>query len=233
MVFTYTSLGACAPNAKVESIGGATVVRSSIRHPIGNFAIDFRGTGLPDEIVNEALDRPHFRLFFLPGDEPLDVEGKADTAGLRLRYDLVGMALKEPQAGSATIEEAETPDALKRVTTFITDTFFWRSPLKSRNALAQIMAAAHPNHRFFFEEDKKGILSAGTLTLDDEVIGLYNLCVRGDARSRGVGSSFTAELGRLARKSSEHVTLLCDVDMIPWYSRQGYVQVGSLKAFGA
>ena len=233
MIHTYLSLGRCAPGALVETVEGATVCRSSIRHPIGNFAIDFRGTGVADEIVNEALERPHFRLYFLPGDDPPDIEELSIAAGLRLRYELAGMELTQDPPGSAAVIEAESVEAVQEVATFITNTFFWKSPRKSRGMLARIMAASHPQHRYFFEKDEKGIVAAGTLTLDAEVIGLYNLCVRGDARSRGVGSSFAAELGRRARALSSHVALLCDWGLIPWYSRQGYVQVGSLQAFGA
>ena len=233
VIHTYVSLATQSPGAKIESIEGVTMCRSAIKHPIGNFAIDFAGTTLPPEVVNEALARNHFRLYFLPGDSPQDLERLAETAGLRLRYELAGMALATPCEGEADVREAVTAEEALSVATFITETFFWRSPPKSRATLAGIMAASHPDHRYFYEEDKKGILAAGTLTLDAEVIGLYNLCVRGDARSRGVGSSFAAELGRRAKASAEHVTLLCDWDLIPWYSRQGYVQVGSLRAFGA
>jgi N-acetylglutamate synthase-like GNAT family acetyltransferase len=207
--------------------------RSAIRHPIGNFAIGFEGAALPEQIVDEALQKPHFRAFFLPGDRPDDIEQQAEAAGLRERYVLTGMVLDQPRPDRERIIEAETPESVERVTEFITNTFFWRSHRRSRQLLSEIMAAAHPEHRYFYLDDKFGIVAAGTLTLDAEVIGLYNLCVRGDARSQGIGSSFTTELSHRAKELGDHVALLCDDSLVPWYSRQGYRQIGSLRALSA
>jgi len=233
VIGTYVSLARQSPAVEIESSEGALVCCSAIRHPIGNFAIGFSGTALPDRVVNEAVARSYFRIYSLPGDEPADLEDRLFGAGLRFRYELAGMALKELPVTRATVCEAETPEAARKVADFITNTFFWRSPKKSREALAGIMARTHPDHRYFYEEDEFGIVVAGTLTLDAEVIGLYNLCVRDDARSRGVGSSFASELSRRAMALASHVVLLCDQELVPWYSRQGYVQVGSLRAFSA
>jgi GNAT superfamily N-acetyltransferase len=232
VVETYIALARCAPDSRVEQTEAACVCRSSIRHPIGNFAIGFCGTELPDEIVKVAMDHPFFRLFFLPGDAPDGLEALASNRGLRLRFELNGMALGEAQPMEADVHEADAA-GVGEIADFIADTFFWRSAAKNRGALARIMAAAHPKHRFFYETDGKGILAAGTLTLDEDCVGLYNLCVRDDARSRGVGAAFVAELSRRAKRLADHVALLCDESMVPWYSRQGYRQVGSVRAFSA
>lgn len=233
VIGTYLGLARKAPNATVERIEDVWICHSTLRHPIGNFAIGFDGTTLPEQIVKEAMQKQHFRAFLLPGDRPKDIEQRALAAGLRERYILTGMILDHPAPDREEIIEAGDGESVGRVTGFITDTFFWRSHRKSRQMLAQIMAAAHPHHRYFYQEDEFGMVAAGTLTLDAEVIGLYNLCVRGDARSRGIGSSFTAELSHRAKALGEHVALLCDDGLVPWYSRQGYRQIGSLRALSA
>ena len=101
VIHTYVGLATQSPGARIESIEGVTMCRSAIKHPIGNFAIDFAGTTLPPVVVNEALARNHFRLYFLPGDNPQDLERLAETAGLRLRYELAGMPLSSPSHGVA------------------------------------------------------------------------------------------------------------------------------------
>lgn len=233
VIATYLALARNAPSAKVERVDGIWLCTSAIRHPIGNFAIGFDGPAMPERVVEEAMQKPHFRAFFLPGDRPDDLEQQAVGAGLRERYALTGMILDQPFPHREAIIEAETEETVERVTGFITDTFFWRSHRRSRQLLSQVMAAAHPQHRYFYLEDEVGIIAAGTLTLDAEVIGLYNLCVRGDARSQGVGSSFTSELSHRAKDLGDHVALLCDDSLVPWYSRQGYRQIGSLRALSA
>ena len=233
VIGTYLGLARKAPNAQVERLEDAWLCRSAIRHPIANFAIGFDGTTIPQQIVNEALLKQHFRAFLLPGDSPEDIGLRALAAGMRERYVLTGMILDRPISSRETVLEAFDEESVARVTGFVTDTFFWRSHRKSRQALAEIMAAAHPQHRYFYEEDEFGMVAAGTLTLDAEVIGLYNLCVRGDARSKGIGSSFCAELSHRAIALGEHVALLCDDGLVPWYSRQGFRQIGSLRALSA
>ncbi|MEO7453776.1 MAG: GNAT family N-acetyltransferase [Fimbriimonadales bacterium] len=232
VVETYLALARCAPGAKVELIDDAWVCRSAIRHPIGNFAIGFGGTSLPESIVNQAMERAHFRMFLITGDTPTGLDALAVNAGLRLRYELIGMTLSKPLALEVSVQEADATN-VGEVAGFIADTFFWRSTAKNRAVLAGIMAAAHPKHRFYYAKDDSGIVVAGTLTLDEECIGLYNLCVRDDARSRGVGAAFTAELSRRAMGLADHVALLCDESMVPWYSRQGYASAGSVRAFSA
>lgn len=233
MIDTYVSLARLSPASHVEQVGEAWLCRSSIRHPIGNLAIGLNGTGIPERVVNVVMSQPYFRLYSLPGDDPAEFAEAAFKAGLRERYELTGMVLHA--AGTAEIELNEAVDLAEaqRVAGFIADTFFWRTPKRSREALARIMASAHPKHRFFWLEDETGTTAAGTLTLDAEVTGLYNLCVRRDVRSRGLGSSVAAELSRKAASRSGHVALLCDTELVPWYSRHGYRIVGSLRAFSA
>jgi hypothetical protein len=205
-----------------------------MRHSIGNFALNFRGDDLPEKAVLKAFANPHFRLFFMDGDSPIDLSDRAEAEGLRMRYELTGMGLSRLR-GNERLEllRAKDADDARNVAAFMADTFFWQSPRASRHRLAQIMCSCFPRHEFYSLLDDHGIAAAGTLTLDGEVIGLYNLCVRHDLRSQGLGTRLTTELSRLAQPRADHVVLLCGEDLIPWYARIGYEKVGSLLAYSA
>ena len=230
---TYTELASGAPGADLRLNSDVWMVRSAIRHPIGNFAINFQTDHLPSDVITEAQLRPYFRAFFIDGDRPPNIADLAVNHGLRERYVLAGMVLDAKPEPGLEIEKAHTEALALETALFITETFFWRSPPKNRQILAEIMASQFPRHEFYALRDKRGIVSAGTLTVDAEVIGLYNLCVRVDARSQGIGAAMAAELGALASARSNQVVLTCDQELVPWYSRQGYKKVGSLTAFSA
>jgi len=208
--------------------------RSRIDHPIGNFAIRFQGETLPPKPVDEALRSPSFRLYTLSGDCPEDLNKRLLGIGMKLRYQLSGMSVGTTRhRGENDLVSASTAADALDVARFITATFFWRSTRTVREQLASIMAASYPNHEFYAVRDKRGIIAAGTLTLDAEVIGLYNLCVRPDVRSQGVGTSVFTELGRIASARASHVVLTCDPDLVPWYAHRGCTVAGSLEAFSA
>ena len=230
---TYTELATGAPGASVELGADVWIARSSIRHPIGNFAIRFAADHLPEKVLTEVRTRPHFRAFVMDGDTPMSLGDLALNHGLRERYQLAGMVLQKPTSPHTDVERAQSPEDALEIATFITETFFWRSPPHNRRLLAEIMASQHPRHEFYALRDDFGIVSAGTLTPANEVIGLYNLCVRVDARSRGIGAAMAAALGAIAAARSNYVVLTCDEELIPWYSQQGYQSVGSVRAFSA
>jgi GNAT superfamily N-acetyltransferase len=227
-------IGSMAAGAKVRYDKDHWSCRSTVGHPIGNFAIHFQGGLLPMKPVKEALRNATFRLYTLTGDTPRDLEGRLLSIGLRHRYELVGMAVESmPAAERCQISAAgSAPEALEAAR-FIAATFFWRSNRIVREELAAIMAASYPNHEFFWLRDRFGIAAAGTLTLDAEVIGLYNLCVRPDLRSQGIGTSVFAELIHLAAERAPHVALMCDPELVPWYAQRGCTPVGKLQAFSA
>jgi hypothetical protein len=208
------------------------ICRSQVEHPIGNFAIRFDCDTLPKEPVEEAIRTSIFRLYTLTGDRPADLHDRLLGIGLRRRYELIGMTLESSRCGSeCCLSAATTPSEALDIARFIAATFFWRSSRTVREELAATMAASHPSHEFYALRDQFGIVAAGTLTLDVEVIGLYNLCVRPDVRSQGVGTSVFTELGGLAAARAKHVVLMCDPDLLPWYSQRGCTVVGNLQAF--
>ncbi len=231
---TYVEIGSKAAGAKVQCRPNYWLCRSRVDHPIGNFAIRFEGNTLPLKPIEEALRTQAFRLYTLTGDTPPDLGDRLRSVGLKRRYELVGMTLDRADiAAESELTMASTPSDALEVARFIAATFFWRSTRTARDELAATMAASHPNHQFFSLRDQFGIMAAGTLTLDVEVIGLYNLCVRPDVRSRGVGTSVFTELGQLAASRANHVVLMCDPGLVPWYSQRGCTVAGKLQAFSA
>jgi len=231
---TYIEIGSKAPRARVHSGQDYWICLSGVDHPIGNFAIRFNCEGLPKKAVEEAFRRPSFRLYTLTGDKPNNLQDRLVDIGLKRRYELTGMIVEpDSQSAEGMLSVATTPAEALEVAKFIAATFFWRSTRTVREQLATTMAASHPNHEFFSLRDQFGIMAAGTLTVDVEVIGLYNLCVRPDMRSKGVGTSIFRELGRLASARARHLVLMCDPDLVPWYSQRGCTDVGNLQAFSA
>lgn len=231
---TYLEIGSKAEGARVDRNPEYWMCHSRVDHPIGNFALRFNGDSLPLKPVQEALSIPSFRLYNLTGDSPSDLQDRLLGIGLRKRYELAGMVLQSaPQSVVREVSAAKSKEEALEVARFIASTFFWRSTRTVREELASTMAASHPNHEFYSLRDQFGIVAAGTLTLDVEVIGLYNLCVRPDVRSQGIGTSLFTELGRLAASRARHVVLMCDPDLIPWYSHNGCTVAGKLQAFSA
>lgn len=230
---TYISLGRNAPGAKVAQTDSMWSCSSRFAHPIGNFAAHFRLS--PRElghVVSIAEAKPHFRAYVMDGDLPVNLGKQLEKAGLKPRYALVGMvAGMRTEPGHPVLERDLSKDRVEVTSKFVSDTFFWRSDRGTKRSLATLLAASADTQEFYSLSDASGTVAAAALSITGGVAGLYNLCVRLDRRSAGIGSSAVSQMIRLAAQRKLRLVLQCEDSLASWYSALGFEKGAELVAY--
>ncbi|QHV96910.1 GNAT family N-acetyltransferase [Spirosoma endbachense] len=86
--------------------------------------------------------------------------------------------------------------------------------------------------RFYLGEYEGKIVTTGTLFLDDESAGIYDIATRPDWRGHGFGSHmFDYLLGEAHRQSARQVVLQASADGLGIYKRAGFVEVGTVQVY--
>ncbi|MGI8922838.1 MAG: GNAT family N-acetyltransferase [Fimbriimonadales bacterium] len=230
---TYISLGRNAPGARVTQSDSMWSCSSRFAHPIGNFATHFRlSSNELERIVSNAEAKPHFRAYVMDGDRPADLGKRLERVGLKPRYKLAGMvAGAHGEHGDTILERDSSKERISVTAKFVSDTFFWRSDRDTRRSLTALLAASADSQEFYSMGDGSGTVAAAALSITGSVAGLYNLCVRQDRRSAGIGTRAVSQMLRLAAERNLRLVLQCEDSLASWYSAQGFEKGAELVAY--
>ncbi len=234
VIATYLALGLATKGASIENTTDYIICRSTFRHPIANFAIKLNTSekGL-EKLTKIADDSPHFRIHYMSGDTPCDLDTKLRQHGLTCFHELTGMILRNPPEKAQNLAQLVPKNKVEEVTRFMVEHFFWGSPKPLKTELASIVASVDTlKQRFYAVKEGKNLVAAGTLVLTDNAVGVYNVCVRTERRRHGIGSAFVRQLSAIAVKEGKSVVLQCDPPLVPWYRKLGYEAIGRLATWG-
>lgn len=239
LVETYKSLALAAPGTRVDERPEWTWVTGTTPVSFCNFVARF---DLCPSQVEQSI--PLFRdfarrakafwLFVTDYETPVDLGSSFLDAGFEVRQSLTlmgqaggGLGGVEDSTGLERFEATGLGDRFL-VARFMTDTFFHRSNLAGRDFVTD--ATAHSKHRLIGWRDGRGLVMAVMLSQSPRSCGLYNLCVRPDAQMRGFGGEAVRHC--LAVADGLPLVLQCDSDLVAWYARLGFDELGQVRAFG-
>lgn len=234
---TYFVLGSHAPGARAEKTPEMWLCQSDFAHPIANFAAHFDLNG--DEsfyrVVAFAKAAPYFRAYAIPGDSPNAIASRFEREGLSPRYRLIGMESASVNGNPESVVRLVTDSvSITETAEFMVRVFFWKSPDSVKQPLAKLLAySALAGHEFFQTKDEAGLEAAATLSITGDVAGLYNLCVRPDSRSKGIGSAIVRQLQQECRNRGLRLVLQCDEALVPWYAMLGFSEAAQVIAYAS
>lgn len=226
VVRTYVALAETMPQVLITQTDDAIVSIAPFAHPLCNFAVVLTPAGLP--IARRAGEgRPHFMTYVF------DPEIQPNVIEFRLSQELTLMRVDEPGAGPPLqpIEGSRERMLLGR---FMASQFFGghRPDLRERIAEANARASGLEFFGFNGQNDHK-LVGAATLHDIGGVVGIYNVCVAGPNRHRGLGSTIVERLlGEIGRRGKSAV-LQCDASLVSWYRQFGFCESGILRVWSA
>ena len=233
LLTTYLALGRAMPGAEVRETEGYVALLSELPHPSGNFAcrlsLDPWSAG---ELRALAAERPAFGAIAMPDDGPAHLAELLRRAGFAPVQRLTAMEAAPP-FGLAGLEmgRCEDVEARRRAGRFMADAFFAREPLLLRHAMAEAMALSPLEVRTHLLRERPA--AAVALSRTEGVLGVYNLCVAGPHRGRGLGRSLVAWCLAQAAAEGRRAFLQCEPALEGWYAGQGFARTGAITVWGA
>lgn len=229
---TYVRLGLALPDAELEESAGCLFCRAPGFVAFGNFVGRFQGSWYDRGDLLEALRTSEaLRAFVVTGDTQPDLHNLLLRAGFFRVHRLVSMAAPIPDRGWVGRHEVHAVTELERtrVAEFMAREFFGRSTASFRESV--IHATVCSGLPLWCMGDPAQPIAAGMTSLTPKAAGIYNLCVRSDARRRGIGASMIRFFQNAAGQQNLPTVLQCDAPLASWYAGLGYQAVGEVISF--
>ncbi len=228
---TYLALGRALPGAEVRETDAYVASLSDLPHPSGNFAarlgLDPWSAG---ELRELAASRPAFQAIALPDDGPAHLAELLRRAGFEPVQRLVAMTATPSFVLSGFDMAPCEGDERRRAGRFMVDAFFAREPFLLRETMAQALAdAASVSLHAHLSRDRP--VAAVALSRTPGVMGIYNLCVAGAHRGKGLGASLVAWCLAQAAAEGLQACLQCAPGLEPWYARHGFEREGTITGW--
>ena len=231
LLTTYLAIGLALPGAEIREAEGYVALLSDLAHPSGNFAVRL---GLDPwsagELRELALARPAFQAVALPDDEPFHLAELLRRAGFEAVQRLVTMEAT-PAFGLSGLETARCGEieARREAGRFMTDAFFARETVMLRHAMAEALAFSPLDLRTVVLREK--IVAAFAFSRTEGVLGIYNLCVAGLHRGKGIGGSTVAWCLAQAAAEGRTACLQCAPSLEGWYEGHGFRRTGTITVW--
>ena len=229
---TYSALGRATVGATVEEREPFVHCRGDFPHAICNFALRLNLDLDSIRQLNEAATASdHFQIYHCPGDHPDHAIELLQRADYALGYELSIMACEgQDVRENQGLVQAGSIGERHEVATFMINQFFGRSERFIRNQIIASTVLAD-DLELWMLRDPQGINGACMLCEDEHSIGLYNLCVRLNARGKGLGQSIVETTLKRARRKSKILTLQCHPEIEGWYERFSFERLGFVSVF--
>ncbi|QIP14969.1 GNAT family N-acetyltransferase [Spirosoma aureum] len=237
------------PGMHVDDIEAYTVVDCGLPSDTFNVIIPktTKLTSLADLFENRVSEfsRKRFPLALWCWDELFNPE----LATLLHHYDLVrdetnvamwlnldARPIKPLKNSQLLIRSLQSPEEYDQFADVIAELFGDSPEADQIRQYYQLISRVHvptqPMH-FYLGVYEGKIVTTGTLFLDDESAGIYDIATRPDWRGHGFGSHmFDYLLGEAHRQSARQVVLQASTDGLGIYKRAGFVEVGTVQVFG-
>ncbi len=207
-------------------------VELSFCHFIGGFQVAETAKDCAIQVREVAETRPGLWVFCMTGDCPPGLGSAFESVGFSVRQVLDQLVDQSPETAPvlepATLEVTALSERAS-LGLFMAEQFFTRAGATTRVSIAS--ATAGSCHRLYGWKDDDGWIAGAMLCATPGVFGLYNLCVRSEARSRGWGSFVLDQMRAVARSEGRFLALQSSADLAGWYLRRSFGSVGELRAY--
>jgi GNAT superfamily N-acetyltransferase len=229
---TYLSLGRSLPGSRLIEEDGFRACLGVHDHPICNFALDLLlDPWVVRKLSRIAAERPSFRIYVLPGDRPTHSQELMVRSGFRETHSLVAMGAGGQEAKlDLPVERVHSVDDRRQIAEFMAAQFFSVHKQDFRKTVAEATFLAE-DLELYRVGDQSRPMAAFMLSRSGETLGLYNLCVSARLRRRGLGARLLSWCKNLAFSESRSVVLQCDSGLTPWYCRNEFNSLGTIRVF--
>lgn len=234
MVETYLGLACSWPGTTISRTDERVFVSGEHNVSFCNFVARFqvsesRVEALAEELREHAAATPSFWVFLSDCCAPDWLERTLFEKGFDLRHRLVQMAwcggpILPHEKGEQAVDLRDREATAK----FMSELFFWRSTQSARMVVQR--STSHSPHRLYQWRDEQGTRVGVLVSESKDCLGLYNLCVRTDSRGLGLGTEAIRFVQSLASAENRKIILQCQPNMMPWYEKAGFRQVGYVDA---
>lgn len=233
---TYFSLGAASPGSVISKQEGFDACVGNFDHPICNFAGHLKlDPWAANRIVDLAIERRFFSVYSVPGDSPSSREVRDEIlvrAGFHRTYSLQQMYwTPRPVQDGVELRLATTLADRQSIAMFMANQFFGRHSASFRRRVADSTSGA-VELELYGVYNRFDLVAAVMLVEDDQVLGLFNLCVKSNLQNRGWGRKVVAEAQRRAYEVGKYVSLQCDETLRTWYEAQGFESCDWVDVYG-
>lgn len=219
MASTYLSIASGAPDADIYRSSGWVGCRSSVPHSIANFAILLSQGDRNETCAQEFLaDRPSACLYRIS----MASERSGPTNGSRCLKLLAAPA--KPSKSEIELSLATSDWELGSVASFMVSQFFGTQSAHLNSLMAK--AAARGETPLYWLHHAGRRVGAVMLNPNGGALGIYNFCIDGRSRGRGLGGETLAAISSLAYGAGLDLTLQCSPQIVPFYERNGFEIVG-------
>jgi ribosomal protein S18 acetylase RimI-like enzyme len=230
LVRTYFHLGLATSGATEVADECFRACIGPTPHAIANFAARLRlDPWAARRLAGIAACRPAFHVYVGPGDGPEHADELLSAAGFRHHYRLWQM-MADPEPGSEMDVVFADGPTRRVVATFMAEQFFVRDRSPLRRQVAEATAYAD-GLELVLTAPRNQIRAAAMLCRDEDVCGMYNLCVASAYRSRGIGSQFVRWVRAKAAERGQIVSLQCDSRLADWYRLLGFRDAGVIDVY--
>jgi ribosomal protein S18 acetylase RimI-like enzyme len=238
LLATYVGLASSVEGAEVIEREDWTLCLGPPEVKFCNFAakFDIKSDGSFRELLQIARSRSTPEegccvTFMVCGeDQPSDLAFRLALAGFGSRYELHHFVWSPqwppaPAEPALRLKEATLLRERVKAAQFMAYQFFPHRSKRDREPMVE--ATVHSGHRLFYLQDLPGRLTgAMMISSTNEANGLYNVCVRGGNRGRGIGRRLVRSAQELAKAEGRPLYLQCTDDLMSWYEQLGFTELG-------
>ncbi|HMS57058.1 MAG TPA: GNAT family N-acetyltransferase [Fimbriimonadaceae bacterium] len=232
----YLALARAVERSTVVEAHQCIIVRSPVPHALGNFAIcSSLDRTSAFEVWRASQDASVFQVY-VPAEHECEQELLLQR-GFEFQQSLELMVLREPITSPSVPLSILEIDSHGRhsAADFMTRIFFKHQNGADRERTTKVISmASMPMYCAWHPLDVKTyrtIVGAMSVNLQDDSIGIYNLCVDGTQQRRGIGASMLAKFAQCNFVNGRPIVLQCNPNLLPFYQRLGFDSVGRVVIF--
>lgn len=233
MAGTYFTLGAATPSSRVWQDEGFKACLGEAPHPICNFAMNLDLTPWVARHLADIAERhPNFSVYLTPCDKPDHGNEILERAGFSSHFSLLQMIHTGEAPKSPEFEPVEAIGNAARVETadFMVGQFFSGQSGTFKRLISQATSSS-PDLTLYSLFDRDRRIAAIMTYRAAGTLGIYNLCVEGSRRNRGIGSALVRFALEKAYRLGDRAILQCESRLVPWYRSLGFERAGDVMVF--
>jgi ribosomal protein S18 acetylase RimI-like enzyme len=236
VIQTYALLARSVPGTRLDLKPEYMASLGAAHEPFASFVAGFeletdtQAFDTASAIDALAADRPHLMVYICTGDRIASLKTALENRAFRRNSRLVALAAAPGASDDESLLSlAVAPADREAIARFMVDQFFKRMTAESRDRI--LSATARSATQLYSLGPVRSPHAAVMLTPMDGSLGLYNLCVRRELRSKGLGAQVVRHVLALAGMRGVPVVLQCEESLAPWYESQGFQAVGEVEAW--
>ncbi|MBI1756247.1 MAG: GNAT family N-acetyltransferase [Fimbriimonas ginsengisoli] len=231
LLATYFTLGAASPGSRIWHEPGFTACFAEWEHPICNFAANVKlSSEVASRLAQLAGERPNFNVYTF--DALLSSHNCLELAGFKVRTRLVQMAWEPEEFAPVVQRPLAHPEGRQEIAHFMAWQFFGNQTADYRARLAETIVNARDLELVSFFHGRELAAAAMLSCSPEEILGVYNLCVKSSLRGRGWGRDLMLAIEAMAWQKHQTVILQCDASLKQWYAQVGFTQIGGVDIWG-